>query len=161
MKPRARIVLAISFALLSTGSIVTCVTTGPAQRPSHPLDKLRKFDTRFHDTINKAIHSPDATTFAIQRCESTFVDHRIQNIASGEALCPFNRSEAKALRSKVDEWIDTFFLQSAALQDTAPDPLPGCTIDATWFLMRVDLTVVRPGTVTDGDRSDAGDGGGR
>jgi len=164
MKSRARIVLAISFAVLSTGTIVTCATVHDTKRPPPQLNKLKQFATHFNETINDAIRSPDATTFASQKCDATFVDQHIQNVANAAApVCTFSRSTKQELRSKVNDWIDAFYPDTGGGQPPSfADPLPGCTIDASWFLMKVD-TSVTPGPLTDFDGSvippDAGDGG--
>jgi hypothetical protein len=146
MKSRARIVLAISFALLSTGIIVTCATAGGVKTSSHPLGKLKEFDTRFHETINDAIRSPDATTFASQKCTKSFVDQHIQKVTAGNpAVCNIGTSDAKKLRADVNDWIDKFYPPGPPAY-AIPDPLEDCTIDTTWFLMKVDLNVVPGGS---------------
>ncbi len=150
MKPRARIVLAVSFALLSTGTIVTCATTGRGGPQSESIEKLKKFETRFNQTINEAIRSPDASTFASEICSASFVDHHIQNVAdAGTAVCEFSTAKKQELRAAVDNWIDRIYIR-----DSGVDPLPDASIDNSWFMVRVDTNVAGGS-----DTSNPGDGG--
>jgi hypothetical protein len=148
MKPRARIVLAISFALLSTSTIVTCATIPRGGPQSEQLDKLKKFETKFNHTINEAIRSPDGSTFASEICSSSFVDHHIQNVAdAGTAVCEFSTATKQELRAAVENWIDRIYLS-----DSGVDPMPDASIDNAWFTMRVDTNAVGGlGTSTGGD----------
>jgi hypothetical protein len=134
MKPHARIILAVCFAVLSTTTIVTCVTTRPDGHGPEEMTKLKKFETRFNHTINEAIRSPDATTFAAQTCFTSFIDQRIQNVAdAGAAVCDLSTANKQELRDAVNRWLDGVYARDGGL-----DPLGDASIDTAWFSMKVD-----------------------
>lgn len=142
MKSNARIILAISFALFSTATIVTCATPRTNYNKGPGSEKLQKFETNFNNTMVKAIR---ANTFTAEKCFKDFVDNHIESLAMGAKVCNLDTAQKQDLREAVQRWIDTVSAKES-------DPLPGCIIDDTWFSMRVTNTI----PTADGSVGDAG-----
>ena len=152
MKPNARIALAICFAVISTGTIVTCATTGN-KMPPHAMkgpvhDKLKKFDPWFNEAISRAIRDPDTATFASYTCYASFVDHHIPSVPNDVPTpqpwppdtvecSKLTRQQQQKLRAIVNDWIDEVYSSSARVSLRSGDPLPNASIDDTWFSVRV------------------------
>jgi hypothetical protein len=121
MKPRGLVLLSVMAAVLSTSAIVAAAQDAAKPPRGVALKRLKKFDLKFNEMMNKVIRRPEAAAspYAVQKANA-FVSEKAYKDFFQESAEDFRnrgievdqvgRADQQELRDRVNRWLDDIYI---------------------------------------------------